>query len=834
MRPGPYAEEPSVASSRRVLASSRRVLKATRQLAVAIGSDSFQAMATHLTQALEADCVWIGEFVPGPAKRVLTLAAFLEGESGSLTFDLDGSACARIAATGKSCLCHENAQKRFPNDQMLRRVNAQAFVGASLTNSAGVPVGAIMATYRTPVASLSGAKAVLDILAPRVSVELHHKQEVEQLLRREQRYRTFITQSADGLWRVEFEQPIPIELPEGEQTELAYKYGYFAECNAAQAHLLGRENAEQVVGRRIADIYPRTSPLVLEAFLNLRRSHYRFTTKEVSAILLDGQRHYLAQSLLGIVEDGLLQRVWGVSHDITLFKQVQRALDASEHRMVDLLEAIQVLVLISNPSGAVLYSNDHFSDLTGWQTADVKGKKWINLVIPAEERARVEAESDTAMGLSASVHFESTLVCADGRRRQIAWDSAGLRDTEGKVTAIANVGRDITQEKLLEAQLQQAQKLESIGRLVGGIAHDFNNLLTVICGYGSWLLDKLSPADPVYAGLNEMQNAAHKGAQLTHQLLAFSRRRVVHQEVLNLNTVLEENAKMLPRLLGDDVELVTNLDPSPALVRADAGQISQVILNLALNARDAMPRGGRLTIASSNVVLDVEHAFGAREVPPGEYVQLAVTDTGTGMTEEVRGRLFEPFFTTKEPGQGTGLGLATVYGIVQQSGGHLVVESAIDQGSTFHLFLPKAKPEPKLPEERETVLPRPRGTETILLVDDRPDVRTLTALMLRDLGYTVLEAAGPSQALEIVHSKVDLILADEIMPQMRGTELAEKIRASNPRVGILIMSGYIGSDQSHHFDPKFPFLSKPFTQQELALALHRALDSADSAVLHKT
>ena len=198
------------------------------------------------------------------------------------------------------------------------------------------------------------------------------------------------------------------------------------------------------------------------------------------------------------------------------------------------------------------------------------------------------AESDTAMGLSASVHFESTLVCVGGRRRQIAWDSAGLRDTEGKVTAIANVGRDITQEKLLEAQLQQAQKLESIGRLAGGIAHDFNNLLTVICGYGSWLLDKLSPADPLYAGLHEMQNAAHKGAQLTHQLLAFSRRRVVHHEVLNLNTVLEENAKMLPRLIGDDVELVTNLDPSPALVRADAGQISQVILNLALNARDAL------------------------------------------------------------------------------------------------------------------------------------------------------------------------------------------------------------------------------------------------------
>jgi two-component system cell cycle sensor histidine kinase/response regulator CckA len=238
-----------------------------------------------------------------------------------------------------------------------------------------------------------------------------------------------------------------------------------------------------------------------------------------------------------------------------------------------------------------------------------------------------------------------------------------------------------------------------------------------------------------------------------------------------------------------------------------------------VNARDAMPRGGRLTVASSNVAFGADQAADQPEVPPGEYVQVAVTDTGTGITEEVRGRLFEPFFTTKEPGQGTGLGLPSVYGIVQQCGGHIVVESAMNQGSTFRIFFPKAQPEPK-PAEKPATATQPRGTETILLVDDRSDVRALTALMLRDLGYTVLEADGPTPALELADGTIDLVLADEIMPKMRGSQLVDSVRASNPKVKSLVMSGHIGSH-----DPKLPLLQKPFTKQELAFALRHALDS---------
>jgi nitrogen-specific signal transduction histidine kinase len=400
-----------------------------------------------------------------------------------------------------------------------------------------------------------------------------------------------------------------------------------------------------------------------------------------------------------------------------------------------------------------------------------------------------------------------------------------LRDEEGKAKVVAKIGRDITQEKELEAQLRQAQKLESVGRLAGGIAHDFNNLLTVISGYTALLLAKRPPADPASVGLTEVQNAAAKGAELTEQLLAFSRRRLHQPEVLNLNTLVEHDASMLGRTLGENIELVTSLDPSLGLVRADPGQISQIILNLAVNARDAMRGGGKLTIASSNASLSAEPASIVPGVPPGEYVQLTITDTGTGMTERVLDHLFEPFFTTKEPGKGTGLGLSIVYGIVRQSGGYIKVETQLGRGTSVRIFLPRTQQEsPAVPvptPDDKTGNAVRGGTETILLVEDRQDVRTLAANILRGLGYKVLEADGPSQALKIAEGEscIDLMLTDLIMPEMQGTELAERIRPSHAEMKIAIMSGYRGPKKL-----KLPFLQKPFTPERLASAVRDVLD----------
>jgi len=799
------------------------LLNVTRQVSAKMGIECFRAMTTNLAQALKADCVFIVEFMPG--ERVTTLAASLEAEQGSLSFDLAGSACSRVASTGKPFTCRKNAGTRFPSDQMLGRVKAEACVALPLQNPAGNPIGVLMATYRAPLASFSTAKSVLEFFAPRVAAELLHKQEKDNLYKSEQRYRAFIAVNSDAMWCAEFDQPIPTELPAEEQHDLIYQYGYFSECNDALAQLMGLKRAEQVVNRRVGDFFSEADPSIRQGDLDLIRSGYRFRTVETEGIAQDGKRHYVLRSQWGIVEDGLLKRIWGVAHDITEFKHVQRALDSSKQRIIDLLEAVQLLVLVLDPAATIQFCNNYFTELTGWQSDAVKGRNCFDLMAPSEERAGLRADFAAAVaGSMGPIHFEGTLLGPDGRRWRVAWDSMVLRDEEGNAKVVAKIGRDITQEKEIEAQLRQAQKLESVGRLAGGVAHDFNNLLTVITGYAALLLDTLPPSDPVYAGLTEIQNAAAKSVQLTQQLLAFSRKRHYQPEVLNLKTLVERDASMLERTLGANIEFVTSIEPSLALIRADPGQISQIILNLAVNARDAMPGGGKVTIALSNKSLSADPASTLPGVPPGEYVQLAVTDTGTGMTEEVLGHLFEPFFTTKGPGKGTGLGLSIVYGIVQQSGGYIKVETQLGGGTTVKILLPRIQqesPAAPAPRSEHKTAATAGGTETILVVEDRQDVRTLAVKILRGLGYKVLEADGPSQALKIAEGnfRIDLVLADLNMPEMQGSDLAERIRQSHLEMKIAIMSGSPGLEELN-----FPFVQKPFTPERLASTVRQVLD----------
>ena len=657
-----------------------------------IGIDYFRAMVTQLALALKADCVFVGEFAPGLAQRVNILAASVDGEPSSLAFDLAGSACSRIAATGKPVLCRKEARNRFPSDQLLRSMRAEACIAFPLQDSAGKSIGVLMATYYVTPAAFSTAKSIIEVFAPRAAAELLHKQEKDNLCRSQQRYRAFVELNADGMWCVDFDQPIPTELPAEEQLELAHQYGYYSECNDAAARLVGLDRSRQVLGRRFAEIFPRADPVIRNTALELIRSGYRFTTREMARLGPDGTRRFLLGSQWGIVENGRLQRVWGVTHDITDFKQCQYALDASKQRMMDLLEAVHLLVLVSDPAGTIKFCNNWFTELTGWRSDDLMNKSCFDLMAATEERAGLQAKfAAWVAGSREPIHFESALQGPDGRRWRVAWDSTVLRDEEGNVKAIASIGRDITQERALQDQLRQAQKIETVGRLAGGVAHDFNNLLTVISGYTAFLLDKRSPADPDYPGLTEIRNAAEKGAQLTQQLLAFSRRRSRQPEVLNLNTIVERDASMLRRTLGENIDLITRLDPSLGLVYADPGQISQIILNLAVNARDAMSRGGKLIIASSNASISAEQVSLVPGVPCGEYAQLTITDTGAGMTQETLDHLFEPFFTTKEPGKGTGLGLSIVYGILQQNGGYIKVESELGRGASFRMFLPRTQ-----------------------------------------------------------------------------------------------------------------------------------------------
>jgi PAS domain S-box-containing protein len=587
------------------------VLSVTREVSARIGIDYFRGMATRLAQSLKADCVLIGEFTTGPVQRVITLAASLEGQESDLTFDLAASVASRIAATGKPVICRRDARHRFPSDPLLSRLHAEACIAIPLQDPTGSPIGAMIATNRTPLANLNGAKSILEAFSNRAAAELRHKQEKDKLRKSEQRYRAFIALSNDGMWCAEFDEPISTELPPENQLDLAYQHGYFSECNDACARLMGLDQTRQVVGRRIVDFFPRTNPAVSKAAFDLIRPGYRFSTTETSGRAQDGKRYFVLRSQWGVVENRMLQRVWGVTHDITDFKHVQRALDASRQRMNDLLEGVQLLVLLLDPSAKIQCCNNYFTELTGWRAADLRNKNWVDLMAPSEEHAGWQAKFAAGVpGSRRPIHFESTLLGPDGRRWQVAWDSTVLRDEDGKVKAIAHIGRDITQEKAYEAHLRQAQKIETVGILAGGVAHDFNNLLTVISGYTANLLDKHAPGDSDYLGLTTIRNAAAKGAGLAQQLLQFSRRRAYQPELLNLNTLVERDSSMIEHTLGQNIDLVTSLDPSLGLTNADPGEIGHLILNLVVNARDAMTAGGKLTIASSNASLIAEQVSG--------------------------------------------------------------------------------------------------------------------------------------------------------------------------------------------------------------------------------
>jgi len=397
-------------------------------------------------------------------------------------------------------------------------------------------------------------------------------------------------------------------------------------------------------------------------------------------------------------------------------------------------------------------------------------------------------------------------------------------------TAWLTLLSDVTEKRSLEAQLLQSQKMESMGRLAGGIAHDFNNLLGIITGYGDLLRRRVAGDPRLTKYVDDIVKAADRAGGLTRQLLAFSRKQVLQPRILDLNAVVDETQKMLRRLIGEDIQLVTVLDETLGPVRADPGQIDQILMNLAVNARDAMPRGGRLTIETGNVALDEPYARQHAGVEPGRYVMLAVSDTGHGMTPEVRSRVFEPFFTTKGPGKGTGLGLATVHGIVKQSGGHIFVYSEVDQGTSFKVYLPRTDvAEATAPPPGSTAPQLPRGSETIILVEDEASLRELIRECLEATGYAVLEARHGVEALEICErheGPIHLLVTDVVMPQMSGRELGERVRALRPDIQVLYMSGYTDDAVVLHgvLAEDMAFLQKPFTAEALARKVRELLD----------
>ncbi len=430
-------------------------------------------------------------------------------------------------------------------------------------------------------------------------------------------------------------------------------------------------------------------------------------------------------------------------------------------------------------------------------------------------------------------NFETVRIHKEGRPVQVSLTVSPVRNASGEIVGISHVARNITETKQLRDKLQVTQKMEALGRLAGGVAHDFNNLLTIITGYGALLQASLKEDAERREMIAEIMGAAERAADLTRQLLVFSRRRNVRLESLDLNEAIGKTLAMLRRLIGDDIEIKTQLDPSLERVRFDAGQISQVLMNLAANGRDAMPRGGTITIQTGNWIVEKDEYHEELGFAPGRYVRLLFTDTGHGMDAKTRSRLFEPFFTTKEVGKGTGLGLAAVYGIIKQSGGQISVYSEPGRGTTFAIYLPVAGcTDQELPPQAPT---KPGGgRETILLVEDEPSLRNLAHTILRANGYNVLVAGNAEEALSKAHAHqglIHLILTDIVMAGMDGQALAAEISTKRPRIHMIFMSGY--SDHAILERvlsmPGSAFLQKPFTPTELLEKVRGALDSPPHA-----
>ena len=507
-----------------------------------------------------------------------------------------------------------------------------------------------------------------------------------------------------------------------------------------------------------------------------------------------------------------------------LDRRKTRELRDSQNRMALIVDSSQDAIIGKNLDGIITHWNKGAEAMYGYTAMEIIGRP-ISMLCPKDRPDEIPAILDKIRHGERVDYFESVRITKDGRRLNVSVSVSPIHDAEGKVVGASAIARDVTAQRKTEDQLRQSQKMEAIGRLAGGVAHDFNNLLGIVTACTELLRPRIGADSQEY--VDNIRDAAKRGATLTKQLLAFSRRQAVQSQILDLNDRLRDVSKLLDPLMGDDVDIVLAPRCASAIVEADAGQLDQVVVNLAVNARDAMPHGGKLIIETG--VMNLDESF-AREhsMTPGRYVMLAISDNGTGMDEAIRSRIFEPFFTTKETGKGSGLGLSTVYGIVKQAGGHIWVYSEPGRGSTFKIYLPCA--EHKLgaePEVQAEELPPRREGVTILLAEDDAIMRKLTRKMLEEHGYTVFEAVNGIAALDRIsanHHRIDIILTDVVMKGMNGPELVLKLMDIHPEMKVVYMSGYTGELVSHQgLNSGIRLLEKPFTRAALLTTLDTAL-----------
>jgi len=1006
----------------------------------------------------------------------------------------------KVLGWSKEEVLGEPMIKLVPDEQLeeLQEARSKIFAGGVVENLETVRrrKDGSLVELTVSAAPLKDADGNIDSILSVFSDNTERKRAEEALRASEDRYRAFIANSLEGIWRYELEEPCPLEITEDEQIEWFSRYAYLAECNDAMARMYGYERAEEIIGKRFGELLPLSNEENIFHLKELIKSGYRITDAESQEVDRFGQAKTFLNNVVGIVNDGKLLRFWGTQLDITALRQTQESLREINETLTALIQSAPVGIMVATFDNQIKVWNSVAEKILGWSKEEIvnvpfseiipeayieefreirkkllagyaivnletvrvkKGGTPVEISVSAaplrdadgnintvltifsdnterkrsqealresEERFRIIVAASSDYIYESSVEIDGRFVVkmvSDDFVRQIGYTAEEIEERGGwetvvspddieiaraelaqkirngeqgvsefrvvtrkgdvrwlrtyfqpiydekqkRITKILGASQDITEQRLAqealreseeryrivaetatdaiitidergtilfanpsterifgyavndllgqritmlmpehlrerhhkginryietgkrhipwtgveiagrhkdgheipleisfselvkdgrhyftgilrditerkhaeealresEEKLRQAQKMEAIGRLAGGIAHDFNNILTSIIGYSEMGLRRLGEEDPLRRNLQEVHKSAHRAATLTHQLLAYSRKQILQPKVLDLNEIVFELDKMLRRFIGEDVTLETKLSTSLWYVKADKGQIEQVIMNLAVNARDAMPKGGRLFIETSNVTIQENDSFAKTSLPYGEYVSLKVGDTGTGMSDEVKARIFEPFFTTKEIGKGTGLGLATVYGIIEQSGGRVVVESEIEKGTVFNIFLPRFRVEEKIKQRQSAVVDIRHGDETILLAEDDEVIRKMTKEFLEAVGYKVLISTDCKNAIDICQSykdKIHLLLTDVVMPEMNGRELAEKLTALRSDMKVVYMSGYTDDEISKHgvLDEGIKLIQKPYTLYTLTNGVRDVLDS---------
>ncbi len=515
-------------------------------------------------------------------------------------------------------------------------------------------------------------------------------------------------------------------------------------------------------------------------------------------------------------------------------KERTESIRRSEARYRDLFEGSRDVIYVASAEGRLLDINPAGVELFGFDS-----KKQMLETVDLNRAYPHRAELLARLEKTGFLRDEELLLSdRSGKKIQVLATILARRDDEGRIATMLGIVRDVTHQRELERQVFEAQKMEAIGRLAGGVAHDFNNLLTAIIGYGDLVQQSMAADDPLMVQIEQIRKAGRRGADLTRQLLAFSRRQVLKPVTLQLNDIVTDIEKLLSRVISEEIELDTDLDPDLKAVKADPGQVEQVLMNLVINARDAMPDGGRMVLITRNVDVKADEPDSPPGIEPGAHVLLEVSDTGIGMDEAIQSQIFEPFFTTKDS-SGTGLGLSTVYGIVRQSGGSIRVSSTLGAGSSFRVYLPAVAGQPEPETDERSLASLPPGRETVLLVEDEPVVLAFVDHLLTHQGYTVLQANDGHEALEVAKlfdGKIDLLLSDVVMPRMNGIELCQRMVKADPELKMLLMSGYTGKrldadaeaaqlDRSH-------FLQKPFTAEQLSWKVREVLGGGVQAELY--